>query len=163
MNLFGLDEAKQWATTAEFRALPTKAAKMRALEARGASRADIARVLDVRYQQVRQTLNYSPSARSADSSPAPQEAGPRKLSEDKVLGTIGANGALHLPSEFRDALDLAEGTEVIVRLDGDEIRIMTPLASMRRAQKMVRDLIPAHVDLVSDLLEDRRREGKEGN
>lgn len=161
MTLLTLKEAKRLATTAEFKALPTKAAKMRVLEARGASRADIARVLDVRYQQVRQTLNYSPISKAAESPPAQSGTSLRKPSAGKVLATIGADGTLRLPTEFRDALDLADGAEVVVRLDGDEIRIMTPLAAMRRAQKMVRDLLPSHVNLVSDLLADRRREADE--
>lgn len=70
-------------------------------------------------------------------------------------------GRIVVPAEFRRALGLAPGDEVILRLEGGELRVLTRAQAIRRAQETVRRYVPAGRPLVDELLEERRREAAE--
>jgi hypothetical protein len=50
------------------------------------------------------------------------------------------------------------GDRVMARVVDGELRVLTPAMGVKKAQRMVRETIPAGVDLVASLLEERRRE-----
>jgi AbrB family looped-hinge helix DNA binding protein len=120
--------------------LPTKAAKVRALSAAGYSRSDIARFLDVRYQQVYNVLKRSEPAK------------------DRLWVKVGAGGRILIPAAYRRVLGLAKGSDVQVRLEEDEIRIVPLDTVVRQAQALVREYVPEGVSLSEDLIRERRRE-----
>jgi len=71
---------------------------------------------------------------------------------------LGAGGRLVIPAPMRAALGMKEGDKVLVRLEGNELRIFTYQEAMRRAQEIVRSFVPAGVSLVDELIADRRAE-----
>lgn len=74
------------------------------------------------------------------------------------LVRIGTNGRFVLPAELRRALGIADGDTLVVRLVDDEVRLATPAAAVRRAQRAVRPYLPEGRSLAEDLIADRRAE-----
>ncbi|HEU4967774.1 AbrB/MazE/SpoVT family DNA-binding domain-containing protein [Sphingomonas sp.] len=68
-------------------------------------------------------------------------------------------GRLVLPAEIRRAMKLEKGDSVVLELDGDELRVRTMEAVVRRIQEKLR---PYKTDksIVEELIEERRREAK---
>ena len=132
--------------------LPTTAAKIRALAAKGQSRADIARALGIRYQHVRNVLIRDEEKNKAEGA-MPADAGvPRKI-------PVAADGSsVVIPPSITKALGLKGGDVLFVRIDDGEIHLLTRAAVTRRVQALAREFVPPGVSLVDELLEDRRRE-----
>ena len=65
-----------------------------------------------------------------------------------------------LPADFRRELGADVGDEVILRLVGGEIHILTIAQAIRKAQALVRNSIPTGRSLVKELLQERRKEAK---
>jgi AbrB family looped-hinge helix DNA binding protein len=78
----------------------------------------------------------------------------------EVRTKIGVGGRIVLPAEFRKAMGVGPGDEVIVVLDGGEVRILTPRQAIARAQAIVRSHVPAGRSLSAELIAERRREAK---
>jgi len=78
----------------------------------------------------------------------------------KTLAKLGEGGRLVIPAEYRKALGLQTGDEVILLLEEGSVRVLTPREAVRRAQAIVRKYIPPGTDLVNDLIADRRREAE---
>jgi AbrB family looped-hinge helix DNA binding protein len=72
---------------------------------------------------------------------------------------IAQGGRLVIPAEYRRALGLKEGDEVILRLVDSELRITGRSAAVRKAQEAIRKHVPEGTSLVQALIEERRREG----
>jgi len=68
-------------------------------------------------------------------------------------------GRIVIPSSWRAKQGIKPGAELFVR-EGDDGRLSveTLQQSVRRAQEMVRALVPPGVSLVDDLFRERRRE-----
>ncbi len=133
------------------RELPTTAAKIRALAARGQSRADIARALGIRYQHVRNVLMRDEEKKKTEGT-TPADAGmPGKI-------PVAADGSVVLPPAMTRALGLKGGDVLFVRIHDGEIHLLTRAAVTRRVQALAREFVPEGVSLVDELLEDRRRE-----
>jgi AbrB family looped-hinge helix DNA binding protein len=79
---------------------------------------------------------------------------------NSVKTIIGRGGRLVIPAAYRRALDLDEGDEVILRLEGDELRLLTARAGLRRAQGLVRRYVPKGRALAAELIAERRRESR---
>ncbi len=75
----------------------------------------------------------------------------------RTMVTIGSNGRFVIPAEFRAALGVAQGDKLLLRMDGDELRLSTPEAAIARAQAAVRRYVPLERSLVDELIEERRR------
>ena len=75
-----------------------------------------------------------------------------------VRARLSEGGRIVIPAEFREALGLAVGDEVRLRLDDGEIRIFTLDHAIRRAQELVRRYVPEGVSLVDELIAERRAE-----
>ena len=63
-----------------------------------------------------------------------------------------------IPAEYRRALGIQVGDELIVRLEDGEIRLLTLDRAIAQAQAAVRRYVPAGRSLVDELLADRRAE-----
>lgn len=140
--------------------LPTKSAKIRALDAAGYKRADIARFLDIRYQHVRNVLIQGPpknerpavAAKAGDGETIPG-------ANDRVKVKIGPGGRIVIPAAFRQAMEAEEGDTLVATIDEDGIvRLASASAAVRMAQRIVCAAVPAGVSLADSLIEDRRRE-----
>jgi bifunctional DNA-binding transcriptional regulator/antitoxin component of YhaV-PrlF toxin-antitoxin module len=76
-----------------------------------------------------------------------------------VRGHVSSSGRLSLPAEFRKEIGLERGGDVIVELDGKDIRIRTVQEAVARAQAMSRRLLAGKPALsVDDFLAHRRED-----
>jgi AbrB family looped-hinge helix DNA binding protein len=75
-----------------------------------------------------------------------------------IATKIAAGGRIVIPPEFRRQLGADVGDEVILRLVDGEIHVMTRSQAIRKAQQLVRKVIPPSRSLVQELLEERRKE-----
>jgi len=78
---------------------------------------------------------------------------------DAVLTTtLDTAGRVVVPAEYRKALRISPGSEVVLVWEGDGVRITTHELEVKRAQAMVKQYLRAGVSLVDDLEAERRRE-----
>ncbi len=75
-----------------------------------------------------------------------------------VSTKISDGGRVVIPAEYRRALGLEAGDEVIIRVVDGELRIMTRAEAVRRAQAIVRRKVDRNRSLVDELLNERRAE-----
>ncbi|HEU5317895.1 MAG TPA: AbrB/MazE/SpoVT family DNA-binding domain-containing protein [Chloroflexota bacterium] len=80
------------------------------------------------------------------------------MADGAVRTRLAEGGRVVIPAEFRRAIGLEVGDEVIVRLEDGEVRILTPESAIRRAQDLVRRYVPEGRSLVDELLAERRDE-----
>jgi AbrB family looped-hinge helix DNA binding protein len=73
---------------------------------------------------------------------------------------INENGRVVIPAPFRKALGISPGDEIILRLEGDELRITTLKRRLERAQRHVRKYVKPGVSLVDELIAERREAAK---
>lgn len=133
------------------RELPTTAAKIRALAAKGQTRADIARALGIRYQHVRNVLVREEAKAAKEIKEFGSDAKRTKI-------RVGPDRQVVLPLALSDALALKVGDVLFARVNDGEIHLLTRQAVTRRVQALAREFVPEGVSLVDELLEDRRRE-----
>lgn len=77
---------------------------------------------------------------------------------DRIDLTLGPGGRIVIPAAFRRAMEVEEGGQLMARVVDGELRLITPMMGIRRAQRIVRETIPANVDLVEELFAMRREE-----
>ncbi len=83
--------------------------------------------------------------------------------EEYMRGTntkIAEGGRVVIPAEHRRQLGLEIGDEVIVRVEGGELRILTRAEAIKRAQEKVRRHVKGSRSLVDELSAERRAEAK---
>jgi bifunctional DNA-binding transcriptional regulator/antitoxin component of YhaV-PrlF toxin-antitoxin module len=128
------------------------AAKIRALAAQGRSRADIARALGIRYQQVRNVLvrdeEKAKKTRSSDAATLPGKI------------RVAADGSAIVPAPAVATLGVKAGDVLFVRVESGEVHLLTRAAVARRVQALAREFVPEGVSLVDELLDERRREAE---
>jgi AbrB family looped-hinge helix DNA binding protein len=73
---------------------------------------------------------------------------------------VSENGRVVIPAEFRKALGINPGDEVIARVEENELRITTVKARIDRAQQLVRQYIKPGRALADELIAERRREAR---
>jgi hypothetical protein len=142
--------------------------KIRALDAAGYPRAEIARVLGKRYQHVRNVLEadrlHPPRGgrdedRRASAPPVDglQEAGREFVGTTRL--NVEADGSVRLPPELLNALQAKPGSVVIAELQADGVKLFSNAAAWDRVRAMVRQfgLDPGR-DLVAELIAERRAE-----
>jgi len=71
---------------------------------------------------------------------------------------ITEGGRIVIPAEYRKALGLQVGDEVMLTLDDGELRILTIEASIRRAQEIVSRYVPEGRSIVDEFIAERRAE-----
>jgi hypothetical protein len=149
--------------------------KIRALDAGGLSRAEIARRLGKRYQHVRNVLEADRARDAGAAAPrgVAEDAPPLRASEASRSApdvesrggglyrlVVRADGSVLLPPNVRDAFEVAGGGVVMAKLEGDEFKLISSTTGVRRAQEIVRRYIPGDVSLVDELIAERRREAE---
>jgi antitoxin PrlF len=82
---------------------------------------------------------------------------PKVVEELRVRTRIGKKGRIVIPAPMREALGIAEGDSLDLRVVDGELRFSTLRSRIRRAQERVRHLVPPGT-LVSDELSAERRE-----
>ena len=76
---------------------------------------------------------------------------------DRILTKMGEGGRLVIPADYRRALGVEPGDELLLVLEENSVRVLTPREGIRRAQALVRSYIPEGVRLSDELIEERRR------
>ncbi len=139
--------------------LTTKSDKIRALFRAGYSRSEIARSLGIRYQHVRNVLVQSGHMETQLSRPVRDEAATAAdPAPEQVRATIGPGGRVVIPAAFRASLGIREGDAVIMRLEGEDLHIVSDATETRRIREMIARYVPEGVSLVDELIKERRRE-----
>lgn len=72
--------------------------------------------------------------------------------------TIAEGGRIVIPADYRRALGLKVGDEVILRLADGEVHILTRRQAIKKAQALVRKHVPERKSLVRELIRERRGE-----
>jgi AbrB family looped-hinge helix DNA binding protein len=73
---------------------------------------------------------------------------------------VAENGRVVIPAEFRKALGVAAGGEVILRWEDDELRISTMKQNIARAQRHAKQYVKPGVSIVDEFLAERREAAK---
>ena len=141
--------------------LTTKSDKIRALYREGYSRSEIRRILDIRYQHVRNVLvrdGYLEPRLSRPSRAEGTGSVPRSENRpEQVRAVIGPGGRVVIPAVYREVLGIDEGDAVFMRIEGDELRLVSDATEVRRIREMIARYVPEGVSLVDELLRERRR------
>jgi hypothetical protein len=148
--------------------------RIRALDAAGVQRAEIARFLGKRYQHVRNVLEGDAQSGGytlgrADLSGVRESAPPFERGEDdeafierRSPGAywlrLRSDGSVLLPKEAAEALGAVAGDRVFARLDAGGLTMVSGETAMQQARDLVRKHIPPEVGLVDALLAARRAE-----
>jgi bifunctional DNA-binding transcriptional regulator/antitoxin component of YhaV-PrlF toxin-antitoxin module len=167
--------ASQTAMQAAIEGKVTVSDKIRALAGAGASRSEIADFLGRSYQHVRQVLVNDERRRGASAAvkrgpavPSGRESGREAQdragtsssapsSEPVFRITIDSDGRLAIPASVAEALELGPGRFAVGRIEDGEFVIAGATRSMRRAQEIVRALVPPGVSLADELIAERRK------
>lgn len=143
--------------------LTTKADKIRALARAGYSRSQIADYLGILYQHARNVLVDEERRRGARQPGMAEGEVPFEHQKDvdvsrAVWIDVSDDGTMTLPPALLAAVGLAKGGALLARFDDDAIRMMTPEATTRKIQAIVRRSVPEGVSLVDELIAERRAE-----
>ena len=69
---------------------------------------------------------------------------------------VNKSGRVAIPASFCKALGINAGDEVLVRIEGDELRITTLKRRLERSQRLVRGHVRPGTSLVGELIAERR-------
>ncbi|MCC6304011.1 MAG: helix-turn-helix domain-containing protein [Rhodobacteraceae bacterium] len=143
-------------------ALPSKAARIRALRAEGFRQAEIARFLGLSDQHVSNVLRRSErEGIASERLPAEAARATRDVEADagggagRVMLRVEADGSLRLPSPLREAMDLDPSGTVSAEVVDGELRLISPRAAVRRIQRTARRYAPEGVSVVDAFLAGR--------
>jgi AbrB family looped-hinge helix DNA binding protein len=73
---------------------------------------------------------------------------------------VNENGRVVIPASFRKALGINVGDEVVLRIEDNELRILTLKQRIERAQRLVRNHMKPGISLVDELIAERREAAK---
>lgn len=138
------------------RSLATKADKIRALARAGVSVADIGRFLDIRYQHAYNVLKRSGISTRNDE----VRDAERHSANAPAKGLLDASGRIVLPQRILDSWSASPGDELLVRLEGDELRVLTRGAGVRLARDILRKYTESGASMTDELIAERRREAE---
>lgn len=71
---------------------------------------------------------------------------------------LGKSGRIVIPAQYRKALGIKPGDEVILALEDTGVRLYTRRQAIKDAQALVRQYVPSGRNLSRDLIEERRLE-----
>ncbi len=80
--------------------------------------------------------------------------------DTKTFARVNENGRVVIPASFRKALGIKAGDEVILCMEGDELRITTMKRKIERAQRRIRQYVKPGVSLADELIAERREAAK---
>jgi AbrB family looped-hinge helix DNA binding protein len=75
-----------------------------------------------------------------------------------VRTKLTEGGRVVIPAEYRQALGLHIGDELILRLENGEMRIFTPQQAIKRVQELVSPYLSQGSSLADELIAERRME-----
>lgn len=78
----------------------------------------------------------------------------------EIRTQIALGGRIVLPAKLRRALEIQIGDEIVMRLEGDSIRLIPLRQAVNLAQKAVRQYVPKETSLVEELIRTRREESR---
>ena len=73
-----------------------------------------------------------------------------------VHSKISEGGRIVIPSDYRRALGLKVGDEVILRISDGQVHILTRGQAVKKAQALVRKHVSERKSLVRELIRERR-------
>ncbi len=76
----------------------------------------------------------------------------------RIRTRVAEGGRIVIPAEFRRALGLDVGDEVILDLGEGQLTVLTPRQAIKRAQELVRRYVPKGHRLADELIAERRVE-----
>ena len=150
----------------------TVSAKIRALDAAGIPRAEIARLLGKRYQHVRNVLegdklrgDPSPAHGVAETSRPFEGTYVSREVEDRGGGAyrlaVRPDGSVMLPEAVRAAFGLSGAGAVLARLEGDEFKLISTATAWRRIDELMAPYKWKGGPMASDeLIAERRAEAE---
>ena len=71
---------------------------------------------------------------------------------------LNHGGRIVIPVEYRKALGLKPGDDVVLVLEENEVRLVKPCQAVKHAQALVRQYVPKGRRLADELIQDRRQE-----
>ena len=77
---------------------------------------------------------------------------------ETVVAKLGQGGRVVLPAQFRKALGVKTGDDLILSLRDGEVRLFTRREAIRRAQNLVRRYFPEGRMLSEELIRERKIE-----
>lgn len=77
---------------------------------------------------------------------------------EDIHSTIAEGGRIVIPADYRRALGLKVGDEVILRMADGEVHILTRRQAIKKAQALVRKHVSGRKSLVRELIRERRGE-----
>ncbi|MES1242973.1 MAG: AbrB/MazE/SpoVT family DNA-binding domain-containing protein [Acidobacteriota bacterium] len=80
---------------------------------------------------------------------------------ERIVTKMGDDGRLVIPAEYRRALGVEPGDELVLVLEENSVRVLTPREGIRRAQALVRPYVLEGTRL-SELVQERRRSEARG-
>lgn len=80
----------------------------------------------------------------------------------RVMAKLGEGGRLVIPADYRKALGVHVGDELVLVLEEGSVRVSTPREAIRRAQAVVRSYVPEGKRLSDELIKERRKESRRG-
>jgi len=79
-----------------------------------------------------------------------------------IYGRVSTSGRISLPADFRKAVGLHDGGDVVVELAGDEIRIRSVEAVIARALELSRRILGDRPEgSVQAFIDERKREAEQ--
>jgi len=69
---------------------------------------------------------------------------------------INENGRVVIPASIREALGVRPGDELVLRMEGDELRITSQRLLLLKAQRLIRQHANASRSLSDELIAERR-------
>ncbi len=79
---------------------------------------------------------------------------------EQVSTVVGKGGRIVIPAPYRKALGIKEGDAVFIKLEGEDLRIVSDETEVRRVREMIDRYVPEGVSLVDELIRERRREAE---
>ncbi len=76
----------------------------------------------------------------------------------EIRTKLAEGGRIVIPAEYRQALNLHVGDEIILRLEEGALRIYTPSQAIKYAQELLRPYLPQGRSLSDELIVERRKE-----
>ena len=73
---------------------------------------------------------------------------------------VNENGRVVIPASYRKALGINVGDEVLLRLENDELRIMSLKQRLDQARRRVRQYVKPGRSLADELIAERREAAK---
>lgn len=83
------------------------------------------------------------------------------MATNSIVTRIGAGGRVVIPAVVRRAIGLKVGDQVVIAVDGQEVRLVTVEHAIAQAQALVKKYVPRGRKLSDELIRQRRQEAND--